>query len=237
MWAHPVKQAAIITRVSATIRLERVAPAAGQAGRATTIGVFLTLLGGVPILVMRSGAPRAGANEWVLYVVAGSFSLVGLVMVILGIKMFLATRLPETIVEVDRMPVRAGEPFQVTVRQPGPIRLESLRLNLVGEQLTKRRVGRNRQRRTDTDRRLIHQNNVLDLRDITVLPGAEVARQGEATVPADVRLVDIEGEKQVVWRLEVWGRVRGWVDFGHPFVIEVLGNKPAGKRRSLIDSR
>jgi hypothetical protein len=29
--------------------------------------------------------------------------------------MFLATRLPATIVELDRMPVRAGQPFQVTV--------------------------------------------------------------------------------------------------------------------------
>jgi hypothetical protein len=26
-----------------------------------------------------------------------------------------------------------------------------------------------------------------------------------------------------VWRLEVWGRVRGWVDFCHPFLIEVSG--------------
>ena len=176
------------------------------------------------MLAIRSDASRAGPNEWLVYVVGGGFSLVGLVMVILGIKMFLATRLPETIVEVDRMPVRAGDPFQVTVRQPGPIRLKSFRLNLVGEQLTKREVWRHGQRRTDTDRRLIHQNNVLDLRDITILPGEEVVRQGETRVPADVSLADIEGEKHVVWRLEVWGRVGGWVDFGHPFVIEVLGN-------------
>jgi hypothetical protein len=25
------------------------------------------------------------------------------------------------------------------------------------------------------------------------------------------------------WRLEVWGRVRGWAGFGHPYVIQVLG--------------
>ncbi len=74
----------------------------------------------------------------------GGFALVGLVMVILGIKMFLLTPLPETIVEVDRMPVRARQPFQVTVRQPGPVRLESLRVNLVAEQLTTRRVSESR---------------------------------------------------------------------------------------------
>jgi hypothetical protein len=208
----------------APIRLERETPAAGQAGCATAIGLFLTVLGGVMTLAMRSAALRPGPNEWLVSVVGGGFSLVGLVMVILGIKMFLATRLPATIVEVDRMPVRAGEPFQVTVRQPGPLRLKSLRLKLVGEQLTNRKVWRSGRRRTDTDRRLIHQNNVVDLREITIPRGEEVVRQGKATVPPDVSLADIEGEKQVVWRLEVWLRVRGWVDFGHPFVIEVLGS-------------
>jgi hypothetical protein len=84
-------------------------------------------------------------------------------------------------------------------------------------------VWRKGKRRTETDRHLIHQDNVLDLRDITVARGDEVVRRGEAGVPVDVTLVDIEGEKRVVWRLEVWGRVRGWVNFGHRFVIEVLG--------------
>jgi hypothetical protein len=179
------------------------------------------------LLGLQSDALRPASNQWLFYVVGGSFFVVGLLLVILAIKMFLATRLPETIVEVDRMPIRAGKSFQVTVRQPGPIRLKSLRLNLMAEQLTRRQVWRNGQRRTETDRLLIHQVNILDLRDITILPGEEVVRQGEATVPKELQLADVEGEKQVVWRLEVWGRVRGWVDFGHPFVIEVSGSVTA----------
>lgn len=215
-----------MTRMSARIRLQREAPAARQAGFAAVIGVVLTVLGGGGImLLLRTEAPRDQSSEWLFYVVGIGFLLVGAVMVILAFKIFLALRLPETIVEVDSMPVRAGKPFLVTVRQPGPIRLQSLRLNLVGEQLTRRDVWRNGRRRTDTDRRLIHQDNVLDLRDITVMLGDEAARQGEATVPAAVRLADIDGQKRVVWRLEVWGRVRGWVDFGHRFVIEVLGQR------------
>ena len=206
--------------MSAPIRLQRESPASGQAGCATTIGLFLTVLGAVILFLMRSDDPRPGQNEWLIYFVGGGFSLVGLVVAVLGIKMSLASRVPETIVEVDRL-ARAGEPFRVTVRQPGPVRLQSLRLNLVGEQLTTREVWRDGKRRTDTDRRIIHQANVLEVRDITILSGEEAARQGDATVPANVRLADIEGGKQVVWRLEVWGRVRGWVDFGHPFVIDV----------------
>ena len=219
--------------MTAPIRLDREAPAARQAGRATSIGVFLTLVGSVMImLAMRSNAPRADANEWLVYVIAGGFSAVGVVVTILGIRMFLATRLPETIVEVDTTPVRAGNAFQVTVRQPGPIRLKSLRLNLVAEQLTTRDVWRNGRRRRETDRRLIHQDNVLDLGEISILAGEEIARGGEAKVPAEVNLAEVEGVKRVVWRLEVWGRVRGWMDLGHPFVIEVVG----GKSRSTLEN-
>jgi hypothetical protein len=210
--------------MSAPIRLVRETPAAGQAGCATTIGVFLIALGLIIGLGMRSDAPRPATNEWLVYVVGGGFSLVGLIVVILGIKMFLATRVPETIVEVDKTPLSAGDTFQVTARQPGPVRLTSLRVNLVGEQLTRREVWRDGKRRIDTDRRIIHQANVLDLRDISIQHGEEVVRRGTAMVPADVRLADIEGEKQVVWRLEVWGQVRGWVDFGHPFVMDVVGD-------------
>jgi hypothetical protein len=218
--------------MSAPIRLERETAASGSAGCATTIGVVVSGLGGVVLLAMRSEALRSGPNGWLVYVVGGGLSLIGLVMVILGIRMFAASRLPETILEVDRMPVRAGDAFQVIVRQPGPMRLTSLRLNLVGEQLTRRTGPRPRQTRIRTDRRLIHQHTVLDLGDLSILPGKEVARQATATVPADVILADIEGEKRVVWRLEVWGRVRGGVDFGHPFVIEVLGKATRPRERA-----
>jgi hypothetical protein len=69
----------------------------------------------------------------------------------------------------------------------------------------------------------VHQDTVLDVRDLTIARGEEIARQCEATVPEEVVLADVEGETRVVWRLEVWRRVRGWVDFGHPFAIDVVG--------------
>ena len=208
-------------QMCAPVRLEREMTAARQAGGATAIGVLLSVLGGGMLIVAR--IVRAGQSDWLVYVVGTGFLLVGLMMLFFGIKLALITRLPQTIVEVDRMPVRAGTPFQVTVRQPGPIRLESLRLNVMGEQLTRREVWRNGRRRTHKDRHLIHQSNVVDVRDLTIARGAESTSRGEAMVPAEVTLVDIEGDKTVTWRLEVWGRVRGWVNFGHPFKIDVVG--------------
>ena len=209
----------------APVRLAREIPAVRHAGGAVLIGVVLTVLGGVGLMLERSLAARTGQSEWLAQVVGTGFLLVGLLMLFFAIKMVLITRLPETIVEVDRMPVRAGTPFQVTVRQPGPIRLESLRVNVVGEQITKRRVWRNGRTRTNTDRHLIHQDNIIDVRSLAIARGEEVIRQGDATVPAEITLVDLEGNTTVVWRLEVWGRVLGWVNFGHPFVITVSGGK------------
>ena len=86
--------------MSAPIRLEREMPAARQAGCATAIGVVLAAVGSVMTFALRSNPPQ-GRNGWVLYAVGGGFAIVGLLMVILGIKMFVANRLPETIVEVD----------------------------------------------------------------------------------------------------------------------------------------
>ena len=208
--------------MSQPIRLEREMSVAGQAGCATVIGLVLAVIGIVMLMVMQSDEFSTGQNQWVLYAVGGGFALVGLLMVVLGLKSFLMTRIPETIVEVDKMPVHMGEPFQLTVRQPGPIRLKSLRANLVCEQITTRRMPRARHGKTDRDRRIIHQANVLDLRDATIGHGEQIVRHATVNVPGDVKLADIEGRKEIVLRIEVWGRVRGWADFGHPYFIEVL---------------
>ena len=222
--------------MSKSIRLEREAPAAAQGGATVIIGIFLTILGGAFLLGMRNEALRPGTNGWVIDVVGGGFSLVGVVLLILGIKMILMSRLPETIVEVEKMPVRAGELLQFTVRQPGPIRLESLRVNLVAEQITKREVWRNGRRQIETDRRLIHQHNVVDLEGVTIEPGNEIARKAGVMMPARIDLADIEGRATVVWKLEVWGRVRGWVDFGHAFVVDVLseGSRNTGQPHPVV---
>lgn len=202
------------------IRLDRQASVGGQAGVATGVGIFLVLIGVVTIIAKRADESPPTEGEWVFYVVGVGFAVVGLLVAVLGIKTFLMLRIPQTILEVDRMPVGAGESFELTVRQPGPVRLASLRVNLVCEQTT-RRPGKGAAR-SDRDQRIIHQANVLDLRDAAVGSGEQVVRHVTVNVPAHVQLAEIEGRKELAWRLEVWGRVRGWANFGHPFDIEVL---------------
>jgi hypothetical protein len=189
----------------------------GQAGCATTIGIALALAGIGIVAALQNDEAGAGEGTWVIYAVGIGFGTIGLLVAVLGLKMFLMKRIPETILEVDRMPVRADQPFHVTVRQPGPVRLKSLRVNLVCEQTTVR-PGKKRRNR---DQRIVHLTNVVNLGETTAGPGEQVVGDATVTVPADVKYADIIGQREIVWRLEVWGRVRGWVDFGHPYVIEV----------------
>ena len=202
------------------VRLRREMPAVRQAAITVIVGAVLTILG---VAMLFIAARTEGEGEMLATIVATGFAIVGATLLVLGMKSALIVRLPETIVELDRDSVRAGIPFQITVRQPGPVRLRSLRVNVVAEQVTRYEAWRRGRRRTETDRYLIHQQNVLDVGDLTIARGDEFVRSVETTVPRTVTLVDIEGRTTVTWRLEVWGRVRGWVDFGHPFVITASG--------------
>ena len=174
------------------------------------------------LFVLRQQGSEAG-SEWLVATVGGGFSLVGALTLALALKMLMSARTPETIVEVDRRPIAAGAAFRITVRQAGPLRLRSLRLNLTAEQISTRFVWRRGRRERDRDRRLIYEQNVIDTGPLVIARGEELIRQAEATMPSSLRLADVEGDKAVVWRLEVWGKVQRGVDFAHPFVLEVRG--------------
>lgn len=206
--------------MTARIRLERQASVGGQGGAATAIGTLLVVIGVAIIIALRADESQPAEGGWVFYVVGVGFTAVGLLVAVLGIKTLLMLRIPQTILEVDRMPVGAGESFELTVRQPGPVRLASLRVNLVCEQTT-RRPGKGAAR-SDRDQRIIHLTNMLNLGEAAAGAGEQIIRHVTVNVPAQVQLADIEGPKDIAWRLEVWGRVRGWANFGHPYDIEVF---------------
>jgi hypothetical protein len=201
-------------------RLERETPWGLQIGCALSIGVFLLLFGGtIAYLDWTRG------DHGVPLFVGGGFAFVGLLVAGSGYHQVRARRrTPETILEIDARPLTRGKTVRLLVIQPGPAKLQSLRVNIVCMSTTSEWRTRGKERYLDRDVRLVHQQTVLDVKDVTVAKGEELAHEARVVIPSDQPSTGGSGEPgdpARVWRFEVWGRVRWGADVMHPFVVEV----------------
>ncbi|HET7435561.1 MAG TPA: hypothetical protein VFN10_12710 [Thermoanaerobaculia bacterium] len=201
-------------------RIARETPWAATTGCALLLGALLTLGGGFA-LYMAATHPEE-KSQGIVYIVAGAFFLVGLLLLYSGIHQFFARRgVKETVFAIDSLPVRRGVPVKATILQQGPLRLESLRANLVcfeiETRLVKTRNGRSREQFT----KQIAEGNLLDEGEIDIAAGETLERSFLMTVAPDARPTSVKGDFAIVWKVEVWGRVKAHPDFMHPFVIRV----------------
>ena len=201
-------------------RIERETPWAATTGCALAIGVLLTLLGG-GILYMALTHPDEKA-QGVVYIVGGGFALVGLIVLYSGIhQLFAQAGIKETIFEVGELPLRRGKAVQATIVQEGPIKLLSLRANLVCFEIETRRVQRKNGPSTEKFTQQIADGNLLDEGPIELGPGEKYERSFLMTVAPDARPSGTKGKFTIEWKVEVWGRVKSRPDFMHPFVVQV----------------
>src|SRR5688500_15975704 len=114
------------------IRLERNAPAGAMAGCALAIGLLLLAIGAFPVY-MTLTHDEPGQRTF-YYIVGGGFAAVGVLLLYSGIHQFFAMATPQTIVEMETQTLRRGTTVDFLIRQPGPVTLQSLRANLVGEE-------------------------------------------------------------------------------------------------------
>ena len=144
-------------------------------------------------------------------------ALLGLLVLYSGIHALFASRTPPTTLKLDAAPLRAGQATGLVIRQTGPVVFESLRANLVCER-SERKTGQ--KSRTVT---FPCQENFFDSGP------SEVARMGvqefraTVAVPADAEPSLDQVGLRIVWRIEVWGKVKGNADFMRPFGVEVVG--------------
>lgn len=198
------------------IRLSRVVSRKSEQG----CRVFLAfLLIGLPIGL---GIPII--NHWgeegsvLAAIVVGAFGLVGLLLLYVSIHQAFAARIPETIVEIERVSLQPGDKVQVCIRQPGPVSLHSLRANLTCEESV-RRVGS--KGRISHSSRLIYQQNFLDIQDAMISAGDTLEQMVILEIPIDAKPSSDRGATKINWRIEVWGKVEDWPGFMHPFSIRV----------------
>lgn len=208
------------------VRLVREVPWSVETGCMTLIGIFvLAIVGGLYYAVTRFG--EGEEDVWVVYLFIGVFGLVGTLLVVCGIHRWFASRVRETIVEMDAEKVIRGTSVKACFRQEGSVRLRSLRANVLCFERTHAWGTRtdsdgNSESFRKTNEKLLYQQNILDEHDLMI--GAEDIweTQIEFQLPVE-SLRSFESEdREIEWKIEVWGRVRWWPDFMHPFVIHVV---------------
>jgi hypothetical protein len=199
-------------------RIARATPWGTQAGCALGIGCVLLLIGGtICFFALKHedyGLPL---------IVGGAFTLVSLLLVYSGIHQFFAqSGVKETIFELEDLPVMRGAARNGIVIQEGPLRLQSLRANVVCMEETRKQVRRNGTTRTERFRKMIWDTNILDEGELILGDHDRAERNVIIEIPRNCPPSGEIGKAQSIeWRVEIWGRVKGRPDFMHPFVIEV----------------
>jgi len=151
-----------------------------------------------------------------LFAVAAALpALLGLLVFYGFVHSLLAAGTPPTTISLSREPVPRGEPITVTIRQTGPVVLESLRANLICERI-ERPTGRSRAMTYPC------QLNFFDSGRREVPRMDTTVFAAPLTVPADLEPSTFSPELKILWRIEIWGKVVGRADFMRPFDLEVV---------------
>jgi hypothetical protein len=207
------------------VRLSRETPWAHHRGAAYFVALTCTGLAALLGWQMARHWPEVPTSErwWIgLFVVA--FGLVGLIALYAGIHQLLASLVAETIVEIDRPAVAPSESLLVKFRQPGPVRLRSLRARLIRKTIVSPTEAERRRSDTARDKDFYEfYQRFLDAPDMVALRGGCAEVSAELAIPRDARLSGQHGLERIQWLIEVWGRVRFWPGFMHQFEVVVEG--------------
>jgi len=209
------------------VRLVRETSRTRQRWTALGLGLLLVVVATLFGIAVQ-GEPGGIAANWLFYLVIVGFGLVGLFLLYCGLQQTLALGTPETIVEMESLCIEGGAVTKLCIRQEGPVSLASLRVSLVcieridGWVKQTGKDGQPREVRRDSERQIFKQT-ILDERDIRIARGEMWEQIVEFTVEGKGkrRKRRTKGIADKTWKIEVWGRVRWWPDFMHPFLVEV----------------
>lgn len=181
--------------------------------RLTQIGctLFLTsLFGGLGYALVREG------GAWLMYVVGGAFLLFALLLAYATVHQVFALQTKQTRVEISTNALVRGERVQFFFQQAGPVQLESLRANLVGEE-RKRPPGKKADVVTYLGTFNFFDQGAVDIEGTSPLERTATLHVPES-IPASLR---VPGHS-IAWKIEVWGKVRGRADFQHVYDVTIV---------------
>ena len=188
-------------------RLTRETPWKLQIGAGTVVALMVAMPGvftGYMIWFHDQGGDRTRS-----FVFAGVWLFLGILILIGSIQQAFAGRSQETIVEVEPAEFWPGQTVRVRVTQPGPLRLQSIYVNLAGQEMTRSRTTK-----------YLDPYRITEIDGRRIAPGESVEEEASFHVP-DVAASNESPDSTLRWKIEVWGRVAFWPDFVHPFPVKV----------------
>ena len=199
-------------------RLPREQPWKFEVGCGFFVSLVVTAVGGF-IVYMEHTHPDSGHNAWVGPIAGWAFLVTGILMLLAILYNFLAMQSPETIVAADKSTIARGETLTLEVLQPGPIRLNDLRVNFRGERLFRRagEVGM----AGHLDRQHLGTFRMFSQDDIMVAGGESFHTSFSFVIPKEIEPSGNTALGTTTWRVEVCGSVVNGFNFVHPFVIKV----------------
>ncbi|MBA4373398.1 MAG: hypothetical protein C0402_11135 [Thermodesulfovibrio sp.] len=204
--------------------LERDTPWRGQVCTTYILGGLLTLLGGFFIYMTLTHTHQEPLSEsWGVLVIGGVFGLVGLILDYVAIHQSFASRVPESEVALDTLPVRRGETVRLRVIQPGPVRLTSITANLLCK-ITERRkkvATKSGENPYYYEITYPYQQRVPVCGPAAVAAGGRIEHIVEFMLPKDALPTGGDDARRITWHIELWGCVVRWPDFMHPYTITV----------------
>lgn len=198
-----------------------------MAGCALTISLVLFAVGAFPIyMTITHDEPE---KRTFYYVFGGVFIAVGLLMLYSGIHQRLAMVTPETVVELESRVLKRGSVIRICIQQPGPVKMKSLRANLVGEEkwMTEHSRWNSSTKQSDTEQewhtKYLGTFNMVDHGEAEVMDGVPLVIDAKFTVPDVPPTKEASGSDRgsVSWAIEVWGKVHRRADFMHRYEVFV----------------
>jgi hypothetical protein len=156
--------------------------------------------------------------DWSLLLITVAYTAVGvwLAKVCVG-QLIRATQVGRSLVEISAHPLRPGKTCQLYVAQYGRSRLRYLKVLLVSDEKATYQQGTN----TRTEYCRVYSQEIMCQRHFEIRHGSPFESQVELAVPATAMHSFRSSHNEVIWKVVVLGRARGWPRFERTFPLVI----------------
>lgn len=159
--------------------------------------------------------------NWTMALIMIPFVLIGLVLV--GLVFFciyqaiVQSRIGDTALELEALPLPAGQQLQALVLQKGPLQLRRLSIRMVCDEEAQYRQGTS----TRTDTKRVRELQVYEQFDLQIVGNEPLADSFDLSVPSDVMHSFKGAHNSITWKLIVRGEPESWPAYEREFPIVI----------------